>query len=183
MSAYVTHDFKTPRPDGSRRLPRTFMLVPILFYLSLVAGSYLSINSYVNYRESCKSRDNSKAQTAEQDGATSHIEADIANINKEKLKAEKLVQWVEGTRMIQPISVAVTRAIPPEVSLGEMSFERSVDIPAQINLSVRINSGGMEDIGRIQTAVESLKYHAYNSQQSKTGDFLDYRTILVWQQN
>src|SRR3569623_1374899 len=149
MSAYITHDFKTPRPDGSRRLPRTFMLVPVLFYLSLVAGSYLSITSYMSYRESSKSRDNYKAQTAEQDSQTTKIEAATANINKEKLKAEKLVQWVEGTRMIQPIGVALTRAIPAEVSLGEMAFERSVDIPAQINLSVRFNSGSMEDIGRI----------------------------------
>jgi hypothetical protein len=183
MSAYISHDFKTPRPDGSRRLPRTFMLVPILFYLSLVAGSYLSISSYMTYREASKNRDERKAQTAEQDGLTSKIEQETNTVNKEKLKAEKLVQWVEGTRMIQPITVAITRSIPSEVSLGEMSFERSVDIPAQINLSVRINSGGMEDIGRIQTAVEGLKYHAYNSQQAKSGDFLDYRTILVWQQN
>lgn len=182
MSAYITHDFKTPRLDGSRRLPRTFMLVPIFFYLALVAGSYLSITSYLSYRESSKSRDTWKQQTAELNGERAKIESNIATIDKERQKAEKLVQWVEGTRMLQPIGVAITRSIPPEISLGEMSFERSVELPAQINLTVRINNGSMEDIGRIQNCIQALKYRAYNSQQIKNGDLLDYRTILVWQQ-
>lgn len=181
MSAYITHDFKTPRPDGSRRLPRTFMLVPVLFYLALLGGSYLSITSYLSYREASNKRDEFQKKIAEQDSQRKTVEATIATTNKEKLKAEKLAQWIEGTRMLQPISVAITRSIPAEISLGEVSFDRSLDIPAQINLSVRINSGGMEDIGRIQNGVEALKYHAYNSQQLKNGDFLDYRTILVWQ--
>ena len=63
MSTYVTHDFKTPRSDGSRRLPRTFMLVPVLFYLTLAAGSYFSITSYMNYRDSIKRRDTWKQQS------------------------------------------------------------------------------------------------------------------------
>jgi hypothetical protein len=181
MSAYVTHDFKTPRPDGSRRLPRTFMLVPVLFYLALAVGSYFCITSFLGYRESAKSRDTWKQQTAEQDAQRAKVEADITNINKEKLKAEKLVQWVEGTRMLQPISVAVARAVPAEVSFGEMSFERSAELPAQINLSIRLNNGEMEEIGRIQNSLQGLKYHAYNSQQNKANDVLDYKTILVWQ--
>lgn len=182
MSSYVTHDFKTPRLDGSRRLPRTFLLVPALFYLVLAGGSYLSITSYVGYRDSIKSRDTWKEQTTRQDAQRAKVDADIANIRKEKLKAEKLVQWVESTRMLQPISVAISRCIPTEVSLGDMSFERSVELPAQINLSVRINNGSMEEVGRIQNSIQELKYHAYNSQQTKNGDSLDYKTILVWQQ-
>ena len=183
MSAYVTHDFKTPRPDGSRRLPRTFMLVPILFYVTVAAGAYFSITSYMSYRTSIKTRDSWKQQISDIQSRCSKIDGDIATITKEKLKAEKLAQWVEGTRMLQPISTAINRAIPAEVSLGEISFERSVDIPAQINLSVRINNGGMEEVGRIQNSIQSLKYHAYNSQQVKNGDSLDYKTILVWQQD
>jgi hypothetical protein len=182
MSTCVTHDFKTPRLDGSRRLPRTFMLVPILFYFSVLGGAYLGITSYMSYSESLTKRDTFKNQTTELQAQRAKVTAEIVNINKEKLKAEKIAQWVEGTRMIQPISVAITRAIPPEISLGEMSFERSVDIPAQINLSIRINNGGMEEVGKIQNGIQSLKYHAYNSQQLKNGDFMDYRTILVWQQ-
>ncbi len=158
------------------------MLVPVLFYLTLAAGSYFSITSYMSYRDSIKRRDTWKQQISELEGQRSKIDADIATISKEKAKAEKLAQWVEGTRMLQPISAAINRAIPAEVSLGEVSFERSVDIPAQINLSVRINNGGMEEVGRIQNSIQALKYHAYNSQQVKNGDSLDYKTILVWQQ-
>jgi hypothetical protein len=183
MSTYITHDFKTPRPDGSRRLPRSFMLVPVLFYLSVAGGAYFGITSYMSYSDSITQRDTFKSKTAELEGQHAKVTGEITTINKEKQKAEKLASWVEGTRMMQPVSVAISRAIPPEVSLGEMSFERSVDIPAQVNLSIRINNGSMEEVGKIQTSIQTMKYRAYNSQQVKNGDFLDYKTILVWQQN
>jgi len=182
MSNYVTHDFKTPRVDGSRRLPRTFMLVPVLFYLSVVGGSYFGITSYKSYSDSIAQRDTFSSKKKDLEAQRAKVALEITNINKEKLKAEKIATWVEGTRMIQPVGVAITRSIPPEVSLSEMSFERSVELPAQINLSIRINNGGMEEVGKIQNSIQAMKYHAYNSQQIKNGDVLDYKTILVWKQ-
>ena len=110
------------------------------------------------------------------------LETERRQSTQEKWKAEKLAQWVEGTRALQPISVAIARAMPPEISLAELSLERSPECPSRSTLSVRINNGTLEDVGKIQSALSNLNYRAYNSQQLKTGDALDFRSMLVWQQ-
>jgi hypothetical protein len=71
--------------------------------------------------------------------------------------------------------------MPPETSLSELALERSAELPQQISLNVRINSGSLEDVAKIQNAVGALSYRAYNSQQLKSGEVLDYRSMLVWQ--
>jgi hypothetical protein len=177
----LCHDFKSPRNDTSKRLPPIFAVVPILFYVILFGGSYLSVTSYLDYRNATQSRDQWKQYQTEQEEAKAKFEIEKTQVTQEKWKAEKLAQWVEGTRALQPISVAVARSIPPEISLAEFSLERSAELPQQITLSVRINSGTLEEVGKIQTAITSLNYRAYNSQQLKSGDALDYRSMLVWQ--
>jgi hypothetical protein len=181
MNHHLCHDFKSPRNDTSKRLQPIFAMIPILFYVVLLGGSYVGITSYLNYREAVASRDQWKAYQAEQDEAKARIETEKTQVTQEKWKAEKLAQWVEGTRALQPISVAIARAMPPEISLAELSLERSLDLPQQITLGVRINNGTLDEVGKIQSALNALSYRSYNSQQLKSGDALDFRSMLVWQ--
>jgi hypothetical protein len=177
----LCHDFKTPRADASKRLPRIYFLVPVLFYVVLLGGLFVSATSYLNYRNAMQQRDQWKEFQAQQEGTTAKLQAQNAAVDVEKKKAEKLAQWIEGTRALQPISVAVARAMPPEISLSELTMERSAELPQQILLSVRINSGTPDDVAKIQSAVASLSYRPYNSQQIKTGETLEYHSMLVWQ--
>lgn len=178
----ICHDFKSPRSDSARRLPSIFMVVPIMFYVVLLGGGYLSVTSYMGYREATKERDLSLDEKAEYDAKKAESEGQLAEVDKERWKAEKLAQWVEGTRAVQPISVAIVRSVPAEVTLGELTLERSLDLPQQINLGVRINNGTLEEVGRIQNAVGNLNYRSYNSQQEKAGEGgLTFRAMLVWQ--
>jgi hypothetical protein len=181
MNHPLCHDFKTPRPDASKRLPHLFVVVPILFYVILLGGTYIAVTSYIGYRNAVQRRDQWKQYQAGQDEAKAGLEVQKTSVDRDKWKAEKLAQWIEGTRAVQPISVAVTRSVPPEVSLSELSLERSAELPQQIQLSVNINSGSLEDVSKIQNAIGSLSYRAYNSQQVKTGDLLNYRSMLVFQ--
>ncbi len=179
----ICHDFKSPRSDGVRRLPSIFMLVPIMFYVVLLGGGYLSVTSYMKFRDSTAQRDQSREEQAEYDAKKADFETQKTEIDKEVWKAVRLAQWVEGTRTLQPVGVAILRAVPAEISLGELSLERSLDLPQQLNLNVRINNGTLEDVNRIQNALSTLSYRAYNSQQEKAGDGggLNYRAMLVWQ--
>ena len=183
MNHVLCHDFKTPRPDASKRLPHIFIVVPIMFYVVFLGGTYLGVTSYVSYRDAVQRRDQWKQYQASQEEAKVGLESQKTGVDHEKWKAEKLAQWIEGTRAVQPISVAVTRSVPPEVSLTELALERSAELPQQISLTVRINSGTLEDVSKIQNAVSALSYRAYNSQQLKSGELLDYRSMLVWQAN
>ena len=182
MSTPNCHDFKTQRTDTARRLPSSFMLIPIIFYISVVGGTVLNINSYLSYRNATMKRDSFTHQQAEHKTTKGELESQENAVNKEKQKAEKLAQWIEGTRTLQPISVAIVRSIPPEITLADMTFERSTEIPSQINLNVRINNGDMEEINHIQNSLQDLHYRPYNSQQIKNGDSLEYKTMLVFQQ-
>ncbi len=182
MHTPICHDFKTPRTDTSKRLPSSFILVPIIFYISVLGGILLNINAYLRYRDGTMKRDSFRQQQAEHESSKGQLETQEHAVVKEKMKAEKLAQWIEGTRTLQPITIAIIRSIPPEITLSDMNFERSVDIPAQINLNVRINNGSMEEVARIQTGLQSLNYRPYNSQQLKNGETLEYKTMLVFQQ-
>lgn len=182
MQNPICHDFKTPRTDTSKRLPSSFILVPFIFYISVLGGIFLNISAYVRYRDATMKRDSFKQQQAEHESSKAQLETQEHAVEKEKTKAEKLAQWIEGTRTLQPISIAIIRSVPPEITLSDMNFERSLDIPAQINLNVRINNGSMDEVSRIQTGLQNLNYRPYNSQQLKNGETLEFKTMLVFQQ-
>jgi hypothetical protein len=181
MNHQLCHDFKTPRVDASKRLPTIFIAVPILFYVVVFGGVYVSATSYVSYRDALQHRDQWKQYQSQQEEGKAALETQKAAIAQEKWKAQTLAQWIEGTRAVQPIGVAIARCVPPEISLSEVNLERSAELPQQVQLSVRINSGTLEEIGKIQNAIAALYYRPYNSQQIKTGDALEYRSMLVWQ--
>jgi hypothetical protein len=177
----LCHDFKTPRADASKRLPAIYALIPVLFYVIVVGGSYLCAASYVNYRNAMQQRDDWHQYQSQQEDEKLTLETQTAVVAQEKWKAEKLAQWIEGTRALQPIGVAVARAMPPEISLTELNLERSTELPQQILLSVRITNGSPEEVAKIQAAVGSLSYRSYNSQQLKSGESLEFRSMLAWQ--
>jgi len=180
MSTSICHDFKTPRTDVSKRLPPVFMMVPLVFYVILIGGTFLGAKSFLSFREATRSRDYWKGFQAEQEAEKAKTEEQKNAVDLERWKSEKLAQWVEGTRALQPISVGITRCVPPEITLAELNMERSMELPSQINLTVRINNGGVEEVTKIQNAITGLSYRPYNSQQLKNGDSLEFKSMLVW---
>ncbi len=175
------HDFKSLRPGSATRLPAAFLAVPVLFYLAIVAGCYININCYLTYHKAVTERDTWRQSKSEKDLAKAKFESQIAALDSETLKAEKLAQWIEGTRTLQPICVAITRSMPQEITLGDVNLERRSDMPSQLDLSVRINNGTMQEVARIQSAIQNAQYRTYNSQQLKNNESLEYKTMLVWQ--
>lgn len=175
----ICHDFKTPRRDASGRLPNIFMLVPVLFYLALLGGTALNVKFYLDYRKSVTERDNWKRFQAERDTARAQFEVQLAGIESEARRAGKLAEWIETTRTMQPICMAVARSVPAEISLSELSLERAADMASRINLAVRINGGTTQEVGRIQEAIVGQHYRPVNSQQIKNPDNLEFRTMLV----
>lgn len=182
MNISVCHDIKTTRIDASKRLPSAFSMVPVIFYIALLLGGYLNVTSYLNYRKSTQDRDTWKQFQAEQQKAKEGFDTEKAGVVKEKNKAEKFAQWIEGTRSLQPVGVAIARCLPPSVTIGEMALERSPEMPSRIILTMLINNGSLEELSKVQQGISSQNYRAYNSQQSKAGDTLEFHTMLVWNQ-
>jgi hypothetical protein len=179
MSEYICHDFKTPRNDTSKRLPNSFKLVPVAFYLALIGGTYFMTMDYMAYKRALQDKLAAEAVRMEHESVTQQQMADKQALDAETAKAEDVAKWVEGARNLQPISVAIARAMPPEVRLSDLSIERSDQVPSNLSLTVRINGGSANEVALIESSISRLNYRSYSPQQSKTGDVIEYRSTLV----
>lgn len=182
MSDYLCHDFKTPRTDTSKRLPNSFKAVPAAFYLALLAGTYFMTMDWLAYKRAQAEKANADMVRLEHEDATGKMQAQKAALDAETAKAESVAKWVEGARNLQPIGVAIARAMPPEVSLSDLSLERSDQVPSNLSFSVRIHGGSAAEIGLIETSLSRLQYRSFSPQQSKDGEVIEYRSTLVRQE-
>jgi len=182
MSDYLCHDFKTPRTDTSKRLPNSFKAIPILFYLCVIGGTYFMTMDWMAYKRAEKDKQQAEATKLEHDEATKKLQAEKAALDAETAKAENVAKWIEGARNLQPIIVAIARAMPPEVRLSDLSLERSDQVPANLSLAVRINGGSATEVGLLETSLSRMQYRSYSPQQSKDGDVIEYRSTLVRQE-
>lgn len=181
MSDYICHDFKTPRNDTSKRLPNSFKLVPIAFYLALIGGTYVMTMDYMAYKRAQQDKQASEAVIANHQAVTAQQTAEKASLDGENAKAEEVARWIEGARNVQPISVAISRAMPAEVRLSDLSIERSEQVPSNLSLAVRINGGSANEVALIESSISRLNYRSYSPQQIKNGEIVEYRSTLVRQ--
>lgn len=182
MSTYLCHDFKTPRTDTSRRLPNSFRVIPVGFYLAMVAGAYFVTMDVINYRAAQTDKTKFTQIKAQYEGEKAKFGEQTASLNVETARAQEVAKWVEGTRVMQPICVKIGRSLSSEARLSELILERNEQLPNQLVLTMKLNGGTVADVQQIQTNVEQLNYRAYSPQQSKQGEVIDYRSNLVWQQ-
>ncbi len=180
MSDYLCHDFKSLRPDVSRRLPATFRFVPITFYLALVGSAYFVTMDILSLRKADQARLVAEQMVQEKTSAKEKFEADKHAIDVEKAKAEQLAKWVEGTRVMQPICVEAARALRGEVRIAELSLDRNSQLPAQIDVSLRLTGAETSHVAALENAFTKLNYRSYSPQQARTKDVIDYRSTLVF---
>lgn len=182
MSEYICHDFKTPRNDTSKRLPNSFKMVPVAFYLALVGGTYFMTMDYMAYKKAQEKKVQAEGVKAEHETVTKQLMDEKIGLDAETAKAENVAKWVEGARNLQPISVAISRAMPPEVRISDLTIERSEQVPSNLSLSVRINGGSATEVGLIESSISRLNYRSYSPQQTKDNDIIEYRSTLVRQE-
>jgi len=182
MSNYLCHDFKTPRTDTSRRLPNSFLVVPIAFYVAMVAGAYFVTMDILGYRAAEREKASFNEIKAQHDSEKAKYDEQTSSLNVETARAQEVAKWIEGTRAMQPICVKIGRSVKTEARLSELLLERNEQLPNQFILAMKLTGGSITDVQQIQTSIEQLNYRAYSPQQSKQGDLIDYRSNLVWQQ-
>ncbi len=178
---FLCHDFKSPRTDISRRLPGTMKIVPILFYGVLAMSAYFGIRDITDLKSADAERLASVAKKTEIEAAKTKLDLERIQIETEQFRGEGLAKWVEGTRSLQPATVAIARSVPPEVSINELFFERSADLPAQVSLTLRMTNGGPSDLAKIEDTLRRLRYRSHSPQQQRQGELVEYHSMLVWQ--
>lgn len=182
MSDYVCHDFKTPRTDTSKRLPNSFKLVPVAFYVALIGGTYFMTNDWLAYKRAQDEKVAAENVKRDHETAIQKLTEEKTALDAETGKAQEVAKWMEGARNVQPLSVAIARSMPPEVRMSDLTIERSDQVPSNLSLSLRINGGTANDVALIESSITRLNYRSYSPQQSKTGDVVEYRSTLVRQE-
>jgi hypothetical protein len=180
MSDYLCHDFKSPRADASRRLPNSFRFIPITFYLSIVAGIYFVTMDILSLRQAEKDRVTAEQLRKEHEETKAKLDSEKLMVDIEHAKAEHVAKWVEGTRVLQPICVEAARAIRGEVRIAELVLDRNVELPAQIDISMRLTGADSSHISMVENAFGKLNYRPYSPQQARTQGMIDYRSTLVF---
>jgi hypothetical protein len=101
-------------------------------------------------------------------------------VDVETAKARDVAKWVEGTRVLQPICVEAARAIQGEVKIAEFALDRNVQLPSQIDVSMRLTGADASQIAAVENAFGKLNYRPYSPQQARTQEMIDYRSTLVF---
>lgn len=182
MSDFICHDFKTPRTDMSRRLPGTMRMVPVIFYVVTLLTGFFLVKDFRDLQDAEKRRLAATQEQAQITAEKTKLDEEKNKIDNELSRAQAVAKWVEGTRVLQPISVAIARAMPPETNITELSLERSADLPAQISMLVRLVNASAAEVPKIESAVNRLHYRTHSGQQAKQGDQVEFRSMLVWQE-
>jgi hypothetical protein len=181
MNSYLCHDFKSPRTDTSRRLPNSMRLVPIMFYVVICAASGFGVKDFLAARKAGEREAEAIARATTLKAEVESINLEKANIEAQRRKGENIAQWIEGTRIVQPVAVAIARALPLETDITSLVLERNSDLPAQVNLTIQLLNGGIPEFAKIESSISRLNYRLFSPQQDKEGEGVEFRSLLVYQ--
>lgn len=182
MNEYLCHDFKSPRIDTSRRLPSSFRAIPIIFYVALVGSAYVMTMDYFNYKKALKQKVDAQERQALSETQRDSFKNEKADLESEATKAEKVAQWMEGARNIQPIAVKIARAVQTDTRITQVALERSEQVPSNIALTIHLNGSKVSmELAAIEASLGQLLYRSFSPQQTKNGEVVEYHSTLVRQ--
>jgi hypothetical protein len=177
----VLHDLKTERGDIAPPLPPYLRIVPIAFYLGVVACIALSATfafQLIRARAELAQWQQRTAQAREQ---LTRVQADRTKLEASAKRAADFVSWIEGSRALQPLVVAIARSVDEKSSVPELAFDRDTENPTQIKLSLKLLTNDARQLDRTLEAVEHADFRPYSARQTQSKGLIDYQATLLWQ--
>lgn len=175
----VIHDLKIERQNVSSGLPAGYKLIPVAFYIVSIAAVFLSL--YFSLSKKSYEATNLLMRNRIEE-AQSQRDALVANqetIVAEAKKAEVLAKWLEGSRPLQPVTVAVGRSMGKDSTVAELALNRNPEIPAHTFMQLKIDGGGTEQIEHTLDSIYALHYQTYSAQQVKGRNSTDFQATLI----
>lgn len=174
-------DFKTERKDVSPPLPAYLRLVPMFFYLSVVAAILLNALFVANFSQAVQARDRAKAEDQQLQVDIGEIKQRRQALEAETKKASDLAAWVDSSRALQPLIVEIARSMEKDAALLELKLDRDVQNPAQIQLSLRLQSSNPRQLDLALQTIANNRFRTFSPQQNTTKGEVDYKATLMWQ--
>jgi hypothetical protein len=180
----LLHDLKTERQDLTKPLPKILIIVPFLFFISLIGAIFLNVLFFLKIKEA-DSLSGDWQQRAEGEAVQKiQTEKTIDLIKKEEQKAKEIYKWVEGAMQIQPLALSVSRSMGPKSSIEELSLYREKNNPNQILIQLSFINGGQKQLDDTLSAINRVGYRAYSANQSsEQGGKVNYQATLILQNN
>ena len=177
---FIVQDLKTDRPNISGGLPSVYRLIPLAFYAAIILGillNFLFFNSFRAYQRAEKSWQNEIAESQSDQEA---ILSKQNQVNEETRASERIADWVEGSRPVQPISATITRSMSANATIAELDMQRNPQMPAHLFMTLKINNAGSEQLESTLDALGAIDYQTYSAQQVKADNAFDFQATLIW---
>lgn len=181
IHAKFIDDFKTERKDVAPPLPAYLRLVPMLFYLTIVAAILLNALFLARLSQANQLKENSLKEDrqilAELDG----VKKQRRELEIEAKKATELASWVDASRPLQPLIVDIARSMEGDSSIVEMQLVRAAENASQIQLSLRLQTANTRQLDQTLQTIANSRFRTFSPQQTMERGEVDYKATLFWQ--
>lgn len=176
----IIHDLKTERQNVSEGLPAGYKLIPVTFYFVSVATIFLSLFFYLS-KKAYEATELSMRERGDiaQSQQSSYVAQQNA-LTSEAKSAEGIAKWLEGSRGLQPVTVAIGRSMGKDSTIAELSLDRNPEIPAHTFLQLKIDGGGSQQIENTLNSIYALDFQTYSAQQVKGRNSTDFQATLIY---
>jgi len=173
-------DFKSDRKGISPPLPIYLRILPILFYLTILASILLNGVFFMNFTQAGKNKELAVAREKQLQTELQTARKQRTDLENEAQKASDIVSWLEASRPLQPLVVEIARSIQPDSSIVELRLDRDADNPAQIRLSLRLSSDTTRQLDLTLAKIASMRFRTFSPQQTLEKGEIDYKATLIW---
>jgi len=174
-------DFKTERKGISPPLPTYLRVVPLTFYLAIIASLVLSGLFFLNYGAAKKAKEDAIQENKK-------LQADVASTSKmrkdlenEAKKASDIATYVEAARPLQPLVVEIARSTEPDASLVDLRLTRDGVNPSQIKLNLRLGAESTKQLDVTLAKIAEQQFRTFAPQQNLVKGEISYQATLLWQ--
>ncbi|HRJ70674.1 MAG TPA: hypothetical protein PLS03_00535 [Terrimicrobiaceae bacterium] len=174
-------DFKTERKGISPPLPVYLRLVPLVFYLGILATILLNGLFFVGYSQANLAMLASQKRDQELKAALAVTKQKRTELENEAKKASDIVAWIEAARPLQPLIVQIARSMEPGASIIELRLDRNAENPAQILFTLRLSSDSTRQLDLTLAKIADQNFRMFSPQQSLAKGELEYQATLMWQ--
>jgi hypothetical protein len=175
----IVDDFKTDRKDILPPLPAILRLVPLLFYLTVASSVILCGLFFYQLKLANDSIQTANAGLAEAQAQVASTAADRKLLESRILRATDVQAWVEGSRPLQPLVVAVARSIKEEASLADLKLDRDESSPSSLKLAMRIGTSSTTQLDETTDAISKENFRLLQPEQTLAEGQINYRATIV----
>lgn len=175
----IADDFKTDRKDTTPPLPAILRLVPILFYLTVVSAMILCGLFLYQLKLANDNILAAKSGLAEAQAQVVTAAAERKQLEAQILRATDVQGWVEGSRPLQPLVVAVARSIGEEASLADLKIDRDEESPSNLKLAMRIGTSSATQLEETTDAIARENFRLLQPEQTLAEGQINYRATIV----